>query len=127
MSAANTTTSIRSRLEGERERLLRIRSSLASEAEEVVGDELSSIDQHPADGASATFEQAKDVSILRQVGSELADVDRALARLEAQDYGRCEACGRPIDEERLAARPAARFCVDDQAAAERGTTREATP
>jgi RNA polymerase-binding transcription factor DksA len=127
MSPANTTTSIRSRLEGERERLLRIRSSLAGEAEEAVGDELSSIDQHPANGATTTFEQAKDVSILRQVGSELADVDRALARLEAQDYGRCEACGRPIDEERLAARPAARFCLDDQAAAERGMTREGAP
>jgi RNA polymerase-binding protein DksA len=42
----------------------------------------------------------------------LADVEAALARRDAGDYGTCETCGRPITAERLAARPAARTCID---------------
>ncbi|MBV9253112.1 MAG: TraR/DksA C4-type zinc finger protein, partial [Actinobacteria bacterium] len=34
-------------------------------------------------------------------------------------YGTCEACGKVIDEARLEALPAARFCLDDQSKAER--------
>jgi RNA polymerase-binding transcription factor DksA len=76
-------------------------------------------DQHPADMASETFERAKDLSILIGVRAKIADVDRALERLDAGTYGRCEACGEPIGDARLAASPAARFCRVDQARSER--------
>ena len=81
--------------------------------------ELSDYDQHPADTASETFEREKDLSILDRIDAQLADVARAEKRLAAGTYGTCEACGRPIDEDRLRARPAARFCLDDQHLAER--------
>jgi DnaK suppressor protein len=42
-----------------------------------------------------------------------------LKRLDEGTYGVCEACGREIPVARLDARPEARFCVDDQAQAER--------
>jgi RNA polymerase-binding transcription factor DksA len=48
----------------------------------------------------------------------LADVARALERLERGEYGTCEACGQPIGDARLAARPAARLCLRDQELAE---------
>ncbi|WP_269778536.1 TraR/DksA C4-type zinc finger protein [Microlunatus antarcticus] len=38
-------------------------------------------------------------------------MEAAQARLAAGTYGLCERCGRPIAEERLAARPEARFCI----------------
>lgn len=76
-------------------------------------------DQHPADLGTDTFEREKDQSILEGIEAELADVEHALGRINDGTYGVCEACGRPIDEERLEAMPAARFCVHDQAAAER--------
>ena len=41
----------------------------------------------------------------------VAEVDHALARLDASTYGSCEACGVPIPFERLEAIPSARFCV----------------
>ncbi len=66
-----------------------------------------------------TFEREKDLSILENVESELADIEHALRRIAEGTYGTCEACGRPIDEARLEAMPAARLCVEDQAAAER--------
>ena len=109
----------------ERERLEQIRASLALEAGEGVSEEdqigeLSLADQHPADVGTETFEREKDLSILERVDGQLADVDHALKRVDDGTYGTCEVCGRDIDEDRLRARPATRFCLDDQARVERG-------
>jgi RNA polymerase-binding transcription factor DksA len=41
----------------------------------------------------------------------LDDVERALTRLDEGTYGICEACGGPIDEERLDRFPTARTCA----------------
>lgn len=81
--------------------------------------ELASMDQHPADMGTETFERQKDVSIRGSIQSALEDVGRAERRVGEGTYGTCEACGRPVGDARLKVRPAARFCVDDQAAAER--------
>lgn len=75
---------------------------------------LSAVDQHPADQGTETFDRERDLSIREQVEGELAEVTRALERLGNGTYGRCEACGRPIGDERLAAEPAARLCLADQ-------------
>jgi RNA polymerase-binding protein DksA len=108
---------IRSTLLDERQRLSGIRRSLEEAAAEA-GAELSTIDQHPADGGSDTFERGKELAILERTESQLADVDRALERLDAGTYGTCEACGEPIGAARLRARPAARLCLPDQELAE---------
>lgn len=44
--------------------------------------------------------------------TRLADVIRALEKIEAGTYGLCEACGKPIPIERLGANPAARFDME---------------
>jgi RNA polymerase-binding transcription factor DksA len=80
--------------------------------------ELSHLTQHPADAASDAFEREKEFSILEQVQAELADVDRALERLDQGTYGTCDVCGGTIDDDRLSAMPAARFCVGHQGDAE---------
>ncbi len=113
----------RRHLEAERERLAGVRAGFDDEGldlseTESVG-ELSSLDQHPADLGTETFEREKDVSIIEQVEAELADVEHALQRLDEGTYGVCEACGKPIGDARLDAMPAARLCLDDQAEAER--------
>ena len=110
------------RLEEERVRLQGIRDGLQREQEEATsetGGELSSFDQHPGDSGTETFEMEKNVSLLDQVEEELVEVEAAFDRLERGEYGRCQACGRPIGDERLEAMPATRFCVEDQAKAER--------
>jgi len=115
----------RERLLAERERLQRIADGLSAESGEAGGSErdalseLSLADQHPADLGTEMFEREKDLSILERIEAERADVDRALKRVDDGTYGLCEACGREIAKARLEIRPAARFCVDDQAAAER--------
>ena len=113
----------RQRLEEERARLAGVRNGVSesngldqSEGESVA--ELSSIDQHQADLGTETFEREKDLAIIESIEAELADVEHALRRLDEGTYGICEACGRPIDEERLEALPATRLCRNDQQRAE---------
>jgi DnaK suppressor protein len=69
-------------------------------------------DEHDPEGATIAFERQQVAALLAQARSRLADVDAALARRDAGGYGVCESCGRPIAPERLAARPAARTCID---------------
>jgi DnaK suppressor protein len=110
------------RLEEERTRLQGIRDGLQREQDEgssETGGELSSLDQHPGDSGTETFEMEKNVSLLEQVDDELLEVEAAVQRLERGTYGTCQVCGRPIGDERLEAMPATRFCVEDQAKAER--------
>jgi DnaK suppressor protein len=112
----------RRRLGEERTRLEGIRDGLQREQEAATSDtagELSSFDQHPGDSGTETFELEKNVSLLEQVEDELGEIETAFGRLERGTYGTCQACGRPIGDERLEAMPATRFCIEDQAKAER--------
>jgi DnaK suppressor protein len=80
--------------------------------------ELSVVDQHPGDQGTETFEREKAESIRVSTEGQLRDVERALAKLDSGDYGICEICGKQIPDERLEARPAARYCIEDQAKVE---------
>lgn len=42
---------------------------------------------------------------------EIEAIDRALTRIEAGTYGRCEGCGKDIPEARLRVLPAAATCL----------------
>lgn len=110
----------RRRLEEERSRLLDVQQAamgLHPPAEHP--QQLVRTDQLPAEQATETLERELDETVVHRVGAELAEVEAALAKLDGGTYGRCEICGNEIAEARLEAIPAARFCVDDQAKAER--------
>ena len=88
--------------------------ALTREFEEVVAASASSNadDEHDPEGATIAFERQQVAALLEQARQRLTDVDDALARAAAGDYGRCADCGGPIAPERLAARPQARTCID---------------
>ena len=69
-------------------------------------------DEHDPEGATIAFERQQVAALLARARARLTDVEAALARRDAGGYGVCESCGRPIAPERLAARPAARTCID---------------
>jgi DnaK suppressor protein len=69
-------------------------------------------DEHDPEGATIAFERSQVAALARQAEEHLAEVDAAVARLEAGTYGVCERCGRPIETARLEARPTARTHVD---------------
>jgi len=53
-----------------------------------------------------------DASLLDSIEERLADVERALARLDEGSYGTCEVCGATVDDAVLVEAPATRFCPD---------------
>jgi RNA polymerase-binding transcription factor DksA len=93
------------------------------EADPVEASELSKIDQHQAELGTETFERERDLTALAIITDELADIELALRKLGDGSYGICEECGKPIGEERLAAKPWARLCIVDQARAEQAVRR----
>jgi len=62
------------------------------------------------DGARAEAEEDLHRSAVDAVDGLLDEVELALARLDDGTYGRCEGCGAPIDDERLAELPIVRTC-----------------
>jgi len=98
------------------------RTSLAGDEEAVTG-EITTVDQHPADTSDITFQRELDLTVRTIAESRLSQVEEALERQRAGTYGICENCGRPIDPERLRARPEATFCIDCQRDQEADTVR----
>jgi DnaK suppressor protein len=68
-------------------------------------------DEHDPEGATLAFERQHVAALADAARDDLAEILAALARLADGSYGTCQACGRPVSAERLAARPAARTCV----------------
>ncbi|HEX3462078.1 MAG TPA: TraR/DksA C4-type zinc finger protein [Acidimicrobiales bacterium] len=67
-----------------------------------------------ADDAEVEEEKAAEGGVtdadIDAVDALLNEVEQSLSRLDAGTYGRCEECGEPIDDTRLAELPAARTC-----------------
>ena len=64
-----------------------------------------------ADAGSKTFEREHEMSLANNSRDLLVQVERALGRLDAGTYGRCEECGNAIPKARLQAFPRATLCV----------------
>ena len=81
--------------------------------EEETGELLSAADNHLADAATETYERELDEGLEEDAREQLHQVEKALARLESGEYGRCEICGQEIPVERLEAVPWTTLCIDD--------------
>ena len=75
----------------------------------------SDVNQRSADMnklASNIEEFETNTAILKQLETQLLDVNAALEKIKEGKYGICEETGEQISEERLNANPAARTCMD---------------
>jgi RNA polymerase-binding protein DksA len=110
-------------LEGLRARVQRVLErrnhpeSLEEESGELVS---SSADNHLADTATDTFDRELDEGLEDDAERLLQQIDAALQRIADGTYGRCDGCGREIDEARLEAVPYTTLCIDDARKLERG-------
>ena len=68
----------------------------------------------PMDAAELSREQGDATLLLERARVLLRDIDAALARMEAGQYGVSERSGDPIGFPRLKALPWARFTADEQ-------------
>lgn len=73
-----------------------------------------------SEGAVADADDELEIALLQRVESELDDVNAALRRLDAGNFGTCEHCNAPIGLPRLRALPQARLCMRCQRAADDG-------
>ncbi|MDP9101324.1 MAG: TraR/DksA family transcriptional regulator [Actinomycetota bacterium] len=64
-----------------------------------------------ADAGTKTFEREHEMSLANNSRDLLLQVERAVARLDAGTYGRCENCGNAIPKARLQAFPRVTLCV----------------
>jgi RNA polymerase-binding protein DksA len=64
-----------------------------------------------ADAGTKTFEREHELSLASNTRELLAQVERALMRIDSGTYGICENCGNPIGKARLQAFPRATLCV----------------
>jgi DnaK suppressor protein len=65
-----------------------------------------------ADAAAVTAERTEVLGLVDSLKSQLEDVDKALAHIEAGTYGTCDNCGREIGIDRMKARPESILCID---------------
>jgi RNA polymerase-binding transcription factor DksA len=65
-----------------------------------------------ADAAAVTAERTEVIGLVDSLKAQLADVDKALAHIEAGVYGTCDNCGKKIGADRMQFRPASVLCVD---------------
>lgn len=111
----NTTTMTRLRdaLEAERDRLLGEIEEYEAEGQETLSDVSgeNNYRDHMADQGSATFARELDATLEEQARETLAQIERALTRIDAGTYGTCGRCGAVIPPERLEAMPEAELCL----------------
>jgi DnaK suppressor protein len=106
---ANEILTFRAALEDARQTIME-----RARAAHVAQDPDANVGADSADMADATFTAAVAQSLDTAAKARLLEIEGALGRMEANVFGQCEACGEPIDVERLEARPWARRCMPCQ-------------
>lgn len=93
---------------GERENEITVHDSLRDST-----DELSTLDNHPADLGTELYDREKDMALKVHSEDMLSQVKAALERMENGTYGVCAKCHEAIPYDRLRAVPYTEFCIDD--------------
>lgn len=97
-----------------RRRLLERKGELLVRAGEVHADITRAAGPLEKDFAEQAVQMENDAvlaGLSESTATELAQINRALKRLEDGTYGLCAVCGQPIDERRLAALPHSDRCI----------------
>lgn len=63
------------------------------------------------DNATEVAQYQDDLSLEGNLQGRLAEVEKALDRIEEGNYGKCDHCAEEIPQERLKVNPAATVCV----------------
>jgi RNA polymerase-binding transcription factor DksA len=105
----------RTRLEAELVELTGQQADLEEAANAATDDAAGEVgfDEDFVASGSYTFERERDLSLIGNTGDLIDKVRHALGRIEDGSFGRCEACGGPIEAERLDALPYTTLCLAD--------------
>lgn len=104
---------LRAALVADREALVGQALSLANSERELTAARMSPEERTRNEGDGDQLAVERD--LVAQLGEKsqawLAEVDGALARMDAGTFGSCGGCGEPIAVERLEVRPQSAMCV----------------
>ena len=109
--SADELAEVRAELEGQATALRGEIDRAEAASEKLKRDQSSEGSGDEADAGSKTFEREHEMSLSNNSRDLLVQVERALGRLDAGTYGRCEECGNAIPKARLQAFPRATLCV----------------
>lgn len=107
----------KTQLKAVRTELLEERAQLAAQVAELDAEadvknwRDAGFDDDPADSGSASFERETAQSLSNHARGLLEQIDDALRRIDAGEYGRCQNCNEFIEPERLEALPYATLCM----------------
>jgi RNA polymerase-binding transcription factor len=88
-----------------------------------LADELAELTKPPEAGSNLSFgkrigegtteavERISSTATARSIAAALAEVERALEKVDEGTYGLCDDCEEPINSERMEAMPSATLCV----------------
>lgn len=110
------------------DQLSEIKKHLQSELEHLEAENLDFSVEYCADEnefASIVSDTHLKVAMRERSWARIKEIQTALRRIDAVDYGACEDCGGDIGPARLKAQPTTMLCVDCQSALERQPARYA--
>ncbi len=112
------TEHLRKKLEAEKVRLESEMGSVGRRNPAVPGDweaipSETGTESDLADQADIVMSRESNTAILADLEARYDGIISALARIANGTYGKCEVCGKKIEEARLEADPAATTCVKD--------------
>lgn len=94
-----------------RDRLVKMIDLQERELSGLMKDSGDGAGQDQADVGATSFERDHELTLVNQKRDMLAQIDRALERIDAGTYGICESCGEPIGKMRVMAFPRATLCL----------------
>jgi len=90
-----------------------LRREIEDQGADPDADEVAFVDDAGfSDRSHSTEERSRLISVVKALRSNLRDVERAMAKMDAGTYGTCERCGKPISPERLEALPWVVLCIE---------------
>jgi RNA polymerase-binding protein DksA len=104
-------TEVLTELHDHRERLSRLLADQEVELAGLMRDAGDGAGHDQADMGATSFERDQELTVVNNEREMLAQIDRALARIEDGTYGVCESCGEPIGKLRVMAFPRATLCM----------------
>jgi RNA polymerase-binding protein DksA len=117
-----TLEKLRRLLEEERETYVRQARDLAAEAEALASEREpgdTQFDEESGEGDTLNVERERDLALSASATQAVEEIDRALRRMDAGNYGICERCGKKIAVARLEALPFAALCIECKSREER--------
>lgn len=97
---------------GLQEQVEALRAEIAASASQIAeGDGSDGAGDDQADAGAKTYEREHELALSYNSQDLLAQIERAVQRMDAGTYGTCESCARPIGKARLQVFPRATLCV----------------